>query len=48
MCDNRKKEEIEVQVNKSAKDGKFVSAEFEKTHPATTFKETVKKQSQKK
>lgn len=29
-------------VNKSAKDGKFVSKAFEKTHPATTFKQTVK------
>ncbi len=29
-------------VNKSAKDGKFVSNAFEKTHPATTFKQTVK------
>ena len=29
-------------VNKSAKDGKFVSNTFEKTHPATTFKQTVK------
>ena len=41
-------DEIEVKVNKSAKDGKFVSNEFEKKHPATTVKETVKKVSKKK
>ncbi len=29
------------QVNKSAKDGRFVSDKYEKTHPATTFKQTV-------
>jgi hypothetical protein len=34
---------IKIKVYKSAKDGKFVSKKYEKKHPSTTVKETVRK-----
>lgn len=37
------KEIITTKIYKSAKDGKIVSNDYAKTHPATTYAQTIEK-----